>query len=304
MSKNKHLAKAKKLKNDEFYTQLQTVERELEHYKKHFKDKAIYCNCDNYKTSNFFTYFKDRFKDLGIKRLIATNYSDKGESYEVVYNGEDILVDLLEGNGDFRSEECVKLLKEVDIVVTNPPFSLFREYIAQLIEYDKDFIILGSLSAVTYIDIFPYIRDGKILAGVNFNVSEDFIVPIEYKEIVKTKLDSEDKLVSTISNVAWYTTLDHGVENKINLTEKYSENKYKKYDNYDAIEVSKVGQIPKDYKGVMGVPVNFLSNYNPKQFEILGSNRGRKQDPENYYGRSTYINGKETYKRIFIKRRT
>lgn len=292
------------MNNDEFYTQMETIERELSYYKKNFKDKVVYCNSDHYKYSSFFKYFKDNFKSFGLKKLIATNYSKNNNGYKAVYDGISLHIERLKEDGDFRSQESIELLKEADLVITNPPFSLFREYIAQLINYKKDFIVLGNINAVTYIDIFPYIRDQKILAGVNFNVSESFLVPMEYSKIIKTKLNSKGQLVSTIPNIAWYTTLNHNVEKYIKLTKSFNEEDYKKYDNYDAIEVSKVGDIPKNYEGVMGVPVNFLKDYNPKQFKILGSNRGIKQDNTGYFGRSTYIDGKETYKRIFIKKIT
>lgn len=300
MNKNKHLNKAKNLKNDEFYTRIQTIERELTHYSKHFKGKIVYCNCDDYKDSNFFAYFKNNFDHLNLKKLIATNYSQQGGE-KATYDGQQLFVEALNGNGDFRNEENIKILKEVDIIVTNPPFSLFREYIAQLIEYNKDFITLGNINAVTYVDIFPHIRDGKILTGVNFDVSEEFTVPDSYKGIVKTTINDEGLLVSKIQNIAWYTSLKHNIEKRMELTKNFNKNTYEEYDNYDAIEVSKIGNIPKNYDGVMGVPVNFLKDYCPSQFKIVGSNRGRKQDSEGYYGRSTYIDGKETYKRIFIK---
>lgn len=279
---------------------MNTVERELKHYSKHFKNKIVYCNCDDYRYSSFFKYFMKNFDELGLKGLIATNYSNK-KGTMAIYDGKCLVVRELIGNGDFRSGECVDVLKKSDIVITNPPFSLFREYIAQLIEHNRDFITLGNINAVTYVDIFPHIRDGRILTGVNFNVSEEFGVPSSYKDRVRTTIDNNGKLVSRISNIAWYTSLEHEVEKYMELTKSFNENDYKKYDNYDAIEVSRVGDIPKDYGGVMGVPVNFLKDYNPKQFQIVGSNRGRKQDSEGYYGRSTYIDGKETYKRIFIK---
>lgn len=301
MSKNKHLNKAKNLKNDEFYTQLHTIERELSHYNEHFEDKIVYCNCDNYETSNFFTYFKNNFNKLKLKELITTNYSETG-GLKTTYDGSQLIVESLDGKGDFRNDENIAILKKVDIVVTNPPFSLFKEYIAHLIKHDKNFITLGNINAVTYADIFPHIRDGKILPGANFNVSEEFVVPDSYKDIVKTTTNKKGELISKISNIAWYTSLKHNVEKHMSLTKVFNEVDYRKYDNYDAIEVSKVGNIPKDYNGVMGVPVNFLKDYSPNQFKIIGSNRGRKQDDTGYYGRSTYIDGKETYKRVFIKK--
>lgn len=303
MSKNKHLNKAKRLNNDEFYTQYATIEKELDHYDHHFKGKVIYCNCDDYTSSNFFKYFKNNYKRFGLKRLIATHLTEGGSAEKAVYDGSKITVENIEGNGDFRSEEAVNIMAEAGIVVTNPPFSLFRDFVKLLIEKDKDFIILGNINAVTYVDIFPHIKSGKILPGVNFNVSEDFKVPAEYEKLVKTKRNSKGVLVSTIPNISWYTTLPHGKFKGIKPTAIFEKDRYCKYDNYNAIDVPKVGLIPKNYEGVMGVPVNFLSRYDPKQYEILGSNRGVNQDETGYFGRSSFINGKETYKRLFIKQK-
>ena len=303
MSKNKHLNKAKRLNNDEFYTQYVTVERELDHYDLHFKGKVIYCNCDDYTSSNFFKYFKTHYKRFGLKRLIATHLTDEGRAEKAVYDGNKITTENIGGNGDFRSEEAVSIMLEADIVVTNPPFSLFRDFVKLLIEKDKDFIILGNLNAVTYVDIFPHIKSGKILPGVNFNVSEDFKVPTEYEKIVKTKRNGKGELVSTIPNISWYTTISHGKFKRLKPTAIFEKERYYKYDNYDAIDIPKVGLIPKNYAGVMGVPVNFLSRYDPEQYEILGSNRGVNQDEVGYFGRSSFVGGKETYKRLFIKQK-
>lgn len=303
MSKNKHLNKAKKLGNDEFYTQYTTIEKELDHYDQHFKGKVVYCNCDEYTASNFFKYFKNNYKRLGLKKLIATHLAEYGSAEKAVFDGSKIITETIEGDGDFRSEESVSILSEADIVVTNPPFSLFRDFVKLLTERGKDFIVLGTINAVTYIDIFPHIKSGTILPGVNFNVSEEFKVPSEYENIVKTKVNGKGELVSTIPNISWYTTLSHGKFKGLAPTKTFEKDSYYKYDNYDAIDVPKVGLIPKNYEDVMGVPVNFLSNYDPKQYEILGSNRGVNQDETKYFGRSSFVDGKETYKRIFIKQK-
>lgn len=263
--KNSNLTKAKKAKNDEFYTQLVNIEDELIHYRQHFKDKIIYCNCDTDK-SNFVKYFRDNKDTLSIKKLYYTGMPDI----------------------DFRSDESIELLKKADIVVTNPPFSLFREYIAQLIKYDKKFLIIGSINAVIYKEIFPYIKDNKLWLG---NTSpKKFVQP--------------DGTIKNFGNILWFTNLEHNKRNdKLHLVCKYNPIDYPKYDNYDAINVDKVAEIPGDYDGIMGVPITFLNNYSPEQFEIIGSNRGIKQDKNGYYGRSSYISGKETFKRIFIKRK-
>jgi hypothetical protein len=297
------LNKAKKLNNDEFYTQYTTIEKELYHYDQHFKGKVIYCNCDEYTSSNFFKYFKNNYKRFELKKLIATHFTEDGGAEKAVFDGNKITIENIEGNGDFRSEEAVSILSEADVVVTNPPFSLFRDFVKLLIERDKDFIILGNINAVTYVDIFPHIKSGKILPGVNFNVSEDFKVPAEYEKLVKTKRNGEGELISTISNISWYTTLTHGKFKGLTPTMTFEKDSYCKYDNYDAVDVPKVESVPKNYEGVMGVPVNFLSNYDPKQYEILGSNRGVNQDETKYFGRSSFVEGKETYKRLFIKQK-
>jgi len=320
-SLNKNLHAAKRNKNDEFYTQLADIENELKNYEDHFKGKTVLCNCDDPFVSNFFDYFGRNFEYLGLKRLITTcyrnydkdinkfdnsqgdvdlirDYIDKDEkspSIYLIYDGdqndnkrhdpEEIGVKDLKGDGDFRSDECIELLKESDIVVTNPPFSLFREYLAQLIKYEKKFLIIGNTNATTYKEIFPLIRDNKIWWGVNPR-GIDFNTP-------------EGEKINV--NAVWFTNLPHKKRNEELLlvqTYKRNEKDYPKYDNYDAIEVSKVVNIPKDYDGVMGVPITFLDKYNPKQFEIIGNEYILNIDK----GRG-YINGKRMYSRIFIKRK-
>lgn len=267
---NSNLHKAKDAKNDEFYTQLSDIEKELKYYRKHFKDKVVFCNCDDPTWSGFFKFFHKQFDILGLKKLISTHYVkdiNKEKSYKLVverdpYTGEIWQTEKteLKGNGDFRSDECLEILKEADIVCTNPPFSLFREYVAQLIEYDKKFLIIGNKNAITYKEIFPLIKDNRLWLGY-LNV-KDFIKP--------------DGSTQTFGNVGWFTNLDISKRNEeLVLIYEYDEKKYPKYDNYDAIEVSKVANIPKDYYEAMGVPITFLDKYNPEQFEILGFRKGK-----------------------------
>lgn len=292
MSKNKNLNKANKEKNDEFYTRLDDINREVSYYENHFKGKTVFCNCDDPEWSNFYKFFELKFDVLGIKRLITTHYTgNESNSYKLeIYrnqNNEIIKRKIgLIGNGDFRNEESIDSLKEADIVITNPPFSLFREYIAQLMEYEKKFLIIGNHNAVTYKDIFEYVKDNKIWIGVSPR-SMSFILP--------------DKTLSSV-NASWFTNLSHKKRNdEMILVEKYkgNETKYPKYDNYDAIEVSKTNDIPMDYDGAMGVPITFLDKYNPEQFEILGLDDHRVKYPR--MAGCNSINGKEIYRRIIIK---
>lgn len=323
-SLNRNLHSAKRNKNDDFYTQLTDIEKELRHYKRHFRNKVVLCNCDDPCISNFFHYFSHNFEHLGLKKLITTCYkndqmdlfsqNDAERAIYLEYNGDkngnripdpkEIGIKELKGNGDFRSEECIKLLKQSDIVCTNPPFSLFREYINQLVEYEKKFLIIGNYNAVTYKEIFPLIKENKMWLGVTLDGRNIwFRIPDWYEKYHKIE---DGVKYAFVAGVVWFTNLSHKKKNEeLILVKKYkgNETEYPKYDNYNAIEVSKVVNIPKDYKGVMGVPITFLNKYNPNQFEIVGSNRGRNQDPEGIYGRGSLINGKETFKRIFIKRR-
>ena len=315
MAKNSNLHNAKTAKNDEFYTQLTDIEKELKHYKKHFEGKVVYCNCDDVRWSNFFKYFSMNFEHLGLKKLICTAYNENGQGIVYEYNGdlngnrivddEEIEVKYLEGNGDFRSAECIEILKQADIVVTNPPFSLFREYVAQLMEYGKKFLIIGNGNAITYKEIFPLIKENKIWLGVSLNMTKcHFIVPQSY-EGSNVFYENGNKMAK-VNNAIWFTNLDHTKRHtELDLYKKYNAEEYPKYDNYDAIEVSKVAEIPMDYDGVMGVPITFLDKYCPTQFEIVGCSYqygdcGKHIDGK---GWGVSVNNKDIYKRIFIKKR-
>lgn len=260
MKKNSNLHKAKKEKNDEFYTQLTDIENELKHYKSHFKNKIIFCNCDDPEQSNFWKYFYLNFHVLGLKKLISTHFDKEKPTYKMEYTGkEDIVISQLEGNGDFRSNECIELLKESDIVVTNPPFSLFREYVAQLMEYKKKFIIIGNKNAITYKEFFPLLKNNEVWIGY-YNVKE---------------FKKPDGTFQKFGNIGWFTNLDHNKRHEeLILYKTYNEKEYPKYDNYDAINVDKVQDIPIDYDGVMGVPITFLDKYCPEQFEIVAFRKG------------------------------
>lgn len=282
-SNNKNLQKAKNAKNDEFYTQLEDIEREVKNYKDQLKDKVIYCNCDNPEWSNFWKYFKDNFKDLGIKKLISTYYEEGKITYKTIYDGKDIVKTKLKGDGDFRSDECLEILKTSDVVITNPPFSLFREFIDVLIENNKEFIIIGSQNAITYKETFNYMKNNKLWLG--YSAVREFKKP--------------DGTVQKFGNICWFTNLKTiKRKNILSLNNKYSRDKYPKYDNFDAINVNKITEIPYDYNGIMGVPITFMDKYNPKQFKIVG-NEYTLNIPK---GRG-YVNGKKIYSRIFIKKR-
>ena len=290
MSDNKNLTAAKRVKNDEFYTRLEDIEKELTNYKEYFKDKIIYCNCDDVEYSNFYKYFKDNFNELGIKKIIATNLSLNKTAYKTEFdnNSKEVRTQL-RGNGDFRSEECIELLKSADLVITNPPFSLFREYIAQLIKYNKKFLVIGNMNAASYKEIFPLFKNNQVWFG---NTSPKvFLTP--------------DRTEKKFGNIVWYTNLDNEKRHcRIPLKEKYygNEEKYPKYDNYDAIEVSKVVNIPCDYNGLMGVPVTFLNKYCPEQFELVGHDHDLTGDGGAGISDGQFIcNGKNVYKRVLIK---
>ena len=287
---NQNLLTAKNKKNDEFYTRLEDIQKELNNYKEYFKDKIIYCNCDDIYTSNFYKYFKDNFNKLGIKKIIATNLSLDNTAYKTEFdnNSKESRTEL-RGNGDFRSEECVKLLQESDIIVTNPPFSLFREYIAQLIKYNKEFLIIGNMNAATYKEIFPLFKSNQVWFG--YTSPKIFITP--------------DRTEKKFGNILWYTNLESGKRHcRIDLKNCYygNENSYPKYDNYDAIEVSKVVNIPCDYYGLMGVPVTFLNKYCPEQFELIGHDHDLTGDGGAGISDGQFIcKGKNVYKRVLIK---
>lgn len=286
-SQNRNLHKAKTSKKDEFYTQLSDIERELKHYKKHFKDKVVYCNCDDPRISNFFHYFSYNFEKLGLKKLITTCYKNQSmdlfsqnESEQAIYleytgdkNGnnvpdpEEIGIVHLKGDGDFRSQESIELLKQADIVVTNPPFSLFREYVAQLIEYNKKFIIVGHQNAISYKEIFKLIKENKIWLGYGFKGGAGHFINKHYEDYA-TAGDHKEGMIR-VSGVHWFTNLDINKRHEdLILYKKYTPEEYPTYDNYDAINVNKTKDIPLDYEGSMGVPITFLDKYNPDQFEI------------------------------------
>ena len=321
MAGNKSLHAANKAKQDEFYTQLPDIEKELKHYRKHFRGKTVYCNCDDPTISNFFRYFHLNFAKLGLKRLITTCYKNRqtemfskhdmeaAAGLEYVGNGTEPTVFQLKEDGDFRRRECIELLKQADIVVKNPPFSLFREYIAQLVEYDKKFLVIGNMNAITYKEIFPLIRDAKLWLGrgpagsdMLFDVPEDYA-----RELVRNKKEgSAYRLVDGVikgrlGNAVWFTNLDHRKRHEdLILYKKYSPDEYPKYDNYDAINMNKTDHIPVDYAGEMGVPITFLDKYNPEQFEIIGMDRPLITQLTGKQSRFK-IKGKEIYARIVIR---
>lgn len=316
---NSNLNKAKSDKNDEFYTQLSDIEDEMRHYTNHFAGKVIYCNCDDPLASNFFKFFFLNFERLKLKKLVATCYQsiDVGartklssrNSVKIEYDGSNTpsnevsadktIVTPLSGDGDFRSDECIEILKSADIVVTNPPFSLFRDYLDQLIEHDKSFIIVGSMNAITYKEFFPFLRDDKVWLG-NKTGGLEFEVPMEFEQ--NNTYIKNNKKYAKFGNITWFTNLDIAKRHQdIVLFKTYHPDDYPKYDTYDAIEVSKVSDIPLGYRGVMGVPITFLTKYNPSQFEVLGLDRYIEDNP--HYGRRFKINGKEKYARLLIRAR-
>ena len=297
-TKNANLHNARTAKNDEFYTQLSDIEKEMAHYKDFFKGKIVYCNCDDARESNFFKFFSNNFESLGLKKIITTGYKADGKGVKLVYEGDkngnfmiddaEVVVTELEGNGDFRSEECIELLKECDVVVTNPPFSLFREYVAQLIKYGKKFLIIGNKNAITYKEIFPYIKDNELWLGITN--------PDEYR------LPNGEITQSVKGLCRWFTNIPHNRRNtEFDLFKKYSADEYPKYDNYDAINVDKTADIPMDYDGVMAVPITFLDKYCPTQFEILGIANNVRWIGD--FPCLTIIKGEKVYNRILIRRK-
>ena len=348
MAKNADLGAAKTAKKDEFYTQLTDIEKEMRYYRKHFKGKTVFCNCDDPFESNFFKYFVLNFNRLGLKKLIATCYATSpiagqqlslfdvvgGEDgqrnkpykavvtkvYDTTGDGgvdmfdvaelfkahENELVEL-EGDGDFRSEECLALLDEADLVVTNPPFSLFREYVATLMEHKKHFIIIGNVNAITYKEFFPLLKENKVWIGASIHSGDrKFYVPDDYPlNAAGCGIDEDGRRFIRVKGVRWYTNLDIKQRHEeLILVKRYSPEEYPHYDNYDAIEVSKTSDIPCDYAGVMGVPITFLDKYSPDQFEIIGIS-GDLANPLLIDGKRKtgrfYINGRRLYDRIAIR---
>ena len=335
----KDLAQAQNAKKDEFYTQLSDIEKELVHYRDYFRDKVVFCNCDDPYESNFFKYFALNFNALGLKKLIATCYDGspiaqqelplfpeaetepKRKAYKVEIsevpdldgNGSTDLTDVqlllkssnhnvkaeLKENGDFRSPECVELLKQADVVVTNPPFSLFREYMAQLIRFEKKFLIIGNQNAITYKEIFPLIKDNKLWFGASIHSGDrEFRVPDSYPlNAAGQRIDENGVKYIRVKGVRWFTNIDYPQRHEdLILIKHYTPEEYPNYDNYNAINVNITNDIPCDYDGVMGVPITFLDKYNPSQFEII---KFRKGDDD----KDLTINGKSPYFRILIRKK-
>ena len=287
------LHSAKQKKNDDFYTQLSDIENELQHYEHHFAGKVVYCNCDDPRVSNFYKYFSLKFESLKLKKLITTCYKNqnidmfsdhasekaiwleynRGTYEDGAYIPADPVVRHLNGDGDFRSPECIELLQQADIVVTNPPFSLFREYVAQLTDYEKQFLIVGTWNAITYKEVFKLFMDNRVWLGINSNRNfSGFIIPAHYPlHGTEARIDADGNRIVSTNNTCWFTNLDITKRHEdLILYRKYSPENYPHYDNYDAINVDKTKNIPKDWGGVMGVPITFLDKHNPDQFEILG----------------------------------
>lgn len=329
-NENTRLQAARRNKKDEFYTQLVDIERELRHYRKHFRDKVVYCNCDDPYVSAFFEYFTKNFEFLGLKKLITTCYkskqmdlfsqNDSEQAIKLEYAGgapnslptpDDIGVTNLAGDGDFRSDECIAILKQADVVVTNPPFSLFNEYVAQLTSLEKKFIIIGHQNAITYREVFPLIKENRLWLGYGFKRNMAHFIAPHYEDTA-TDADHREGLIR-VSGVVWYTNLDHSKRHEeMILVQRYHRNEhaYPRYDNYEAIEVSKTQHIPMDYEGPMGVPITFLTKYNPEQFEIIGATESEGTgfscglwDPTSGFAQAA-INGKRVYKRLFIRNLT
>lgn len=314
---NKNLNQAKNAKKDEFYTQLVDIENELKHYKQHFKNKVVLCNCDDPRVSNFFHYFSYNFEQLGLKKLITTCYKNQNrdlfsqnDSERAIWleyygdkNGnrvpdpEEIGIHYFNGDGDFRSAECIELLKQADIVVTNPPFSLFREYIAQLMKYEKKFVIVGHQNAIHYKEIFPLIKENRLWLGYGFKGGAGHFIS-KYEDVA-TAGDHREGMIR-VSGVNWFTNLEIPKRHNdlgLILFKTFNKEAYPKYDNYNAINVDKTADIPIDYSGIMGVPITFLDKYNPEQFEILGTST--MDMPKG----APYVAGKRIYERILIRRR-
>lgn len=330
-SLNRNLKRARAEKNDEFYTQLTDIEKELKHYKGHFKNKVVFCNCDDPRVSNFFHYFSYNFEALGLKKLITTCFKSqerdlfskhKSEKaicleYSGIKNGDkvpnpkEIGIIKLKGDGDFRSTESIELLKQADIVVTNPPFSLFREYVAQLIDHKKKFLIIGNQNNLTYKEIFKLVKENKIWTGVDNGGTKWFKVPDHYEIETESRIKTENgQKFFSMGNVYWFTNLDNKKRHEdLILYKNYfgNEDEYPSFDYYDAINVNKVADIPIDFKGAMGVPITFIDKYNPDQFEIISSNDVRRNEsiPIKEHGlikdKEGAINGKPTYVRVLIK---
>ncbi len=330
-TRNRDFREARRAKKDEFYTSLSDIELELKHYARHFKGKVVYCNCDDPRASNFFRYFSINFERLGLKKLITTCYrsqnadqfglDDSDRAVYLEYTGdknshgipdaEEIGIEQLHGDGDFRSAESVKLLRQADIVVTNPPFSLFREYVAQLVDHNKQFLIIGNMNALTYKEIFPLFQNGQVWYGPSIRSGDrEFRVPDNYPiTAAGSRVDEEGKKYVRVKGVRWFTNLDYpGRHEDLDLHKTYSPDAYSRYANFDAIDVSKTTNIPVDYDAPMGVPITFLDKYNPGQFDILGSSKSLARPMSEVAKKGTYQrggprfylpNGDGTYRRMY-----
>lgn len=298
---NLRLNKARVDKNDEFYTQYSDIENELNNYTKHFEDKIVYCNCDNPEWSNFYKYFLDNFYNLKLKKLIVSHYLEDQTSYKLeIYDPQCIVKTTLNGNGDFRSYECIELLKEADIVVTNPPFSLFRDLIKTLNEHNKKFLIIGHQNNVTYKEVFNLIKINKMWFGFGFKGGAGHFINKHYENYA-TATDKKAGMIR-VSGVHWFTNLEHSKQNEeLILSNSYNELNYPKYDDYDCINVSKTSEIPNDYYEYMGVPISYLNKHCPNQFEICGLDDHRVIYPLS--AKANKINGINIYRRIIIKRK-
>ena len=310
-----HLENAKKQKNDEFYTRYEDIEAEVMKYRRYFRDKVVYLPCDDPadKKSEFWSFFVDNFDAFELKKLIATHYDENGKAYKIWIDSDltedgyiddaDALQEDLNGNGDFRSPECIEILEECDIVCTNPPFSLFREFVNILTQYNKDFLILGNNNALSYQNVFSLIKENKIWCGYSCNKNIAFKVGegYSYDEKLTAQINDGNKY-GTVPAITWFTTLPVRNRNEeLVLTKEYNNVEYPKYDNYDAININRVIQIPKDYDGVMGVPITFINIYNPNQFEIIGLMASTTVTDVNFG--YPYIDGKKKYARVLIRKK-
>lgn len=330
-TRNRDFQEARRAKKDEFYTSLCDIALELKHYARYFEGKVVYCNCDDPRASNFFRYFSSNFDQLGLKKLITTCYRSQDASHfgrddseraiyleytggkhgNCVPDAEQIGIRALVGDGDFRSAESVELLRQADIVVTNPPFSLFREYVAQLVEHEKQFLIVGNMNALTYKEIFPLFQNDQMWYGPSIRSGDrEFRVPDDYPIMAAgSRVDEDGNKYVRVKGVRWFTNLDYpGRHEHLNLQTAYSPGAYPKYANFDAIDVSKTMSIPFDYDGPMGVPITFIDKYNPEQFDILGSSKTLGRPMSEFAQKGTYQqggprfylpNGDGTYRRMY-----
>lgn len=311
---NTKMATAKRAKNDEFYTRYEDIEAEVMKYRKQFRGKIVYLPCDDpaEKKSEFWSFFVNNFDAFGLKKLIATHYDESGRAYKIWIDGDttgdgyiddgDALQEDLIGNGDFRSPECLDILNECDIVCTNPPFSVYREFFAAIMQANKQFLIICPQNAFKYKDIFPYIKEGKVWAGYSFNKTFDFIMSDDYVLTKTGYIDDQGRKHGKVASTCWMTNMivNKRTEEMI-LTKKYNSSDYPHFDNYNAINVGRVENIPCDYDGVMGVPISFLGKHNPDQFEIIGeANHGSDNQYDLF---KPIVNGKELFPRILIRRK-